>query len=107
VDYELRIDGDGVAGRATLTIDTLRDGWTRVEIPSGLVARDARVDGQPVPLVPGDPAALLIARAGRDGGDARDLAAAGGSAAASRSCCPRRAPRSRAPPSPCPAPASI
>src|SRR6185436_1493240 len=52
VDYDLRIDGDGVAGRATLTIDTLRDGWTRVEIPSGLVARDARVDGQPVPLVP-------------------------------------------------------
>jgi len=65
VDYDLRIDGDGVAGRATLTIDTLRDGWTRVEIPSGLMARDARVDGQPVPLLPGDPAALLIARAGR------------------------------------------
>jgi len=65
VDYELRIDGDGVAGRATLTIDTLRDGWTRVEIPSGLMARDARADGQPVPLLPGDPAALLVARAGR------------------------------------------
>src|ERR1044071_3855283 len=65
VDYDLRIDGDGVAGRATLTIDTLRDGWTRVEIPPGLMARDARVDGQPVPLLPGEPAALLIARAGR------------------------------------------
>ena len=65
VDYDLRIDGDGVAGRATLTIDSLREGWTRVEMPSGLMARDARVDGQPLPLLPGNPAALLIARAGR------------------------------------------
>jgi hypothetical protein len=78
VDYELRIDGDGVAGRATLTIDTLRDGWTRVEIPSGLVARDARVDGQ------AGAAGTRRSRGAADrarrarGGDARDLAAAGG-----------------------------
>jgi hypothetical protein len=65
VDYDLRLEGDAVAGRAVLTIDALRDGWTRVEIPSGLMARDARIDGQPVPLLPGTPAALLIARSGR------------------------------------------
>jgi hypothetical protein len=65
VDYDLRIDGDAVAGRAVLTIDALREGWTRVEIPSGLMARDARIDGQPVPLLAGEPAALLIARPGR------------------------------------------
>ena len=35
VDYDLRVDGDTVAGRALLTIDVLRDGWTRVQIPAG------------------------------------------------------------------------
>ena len=39
VDYDLRLDGDSVAGRALLTIDVLRDGWTRVQIPAGLMAR--------------------------------------------------------------------
>ncbi len=33
VDYELRVDGDAVTGRALLTIDVLRDGWTRVRSP--------------------------------------------------------------------------
>ena len=65
VDYDLRVDGDTIAGRAVLTIDTLRDGWTRVVIPASLMARDARLDGQPVPMASGDPAAILIARAGR------------------------------------------
>src|SRR5437870_5727926 len=51
VDYELRVDSDSVAGRALLTIDVLKDGWTRVQIPAGLKARDARLDGQPVSLV--------------------------------------------------------
>src|SRR5919112_1486291 len=58
VDYDLNIDpsaslgagGDTVAGRALLTIDVLREGWVKVPIPAGLMVRDARLDGQPVPL---------------------------------------------------------
>jgi hypothetical protein len=65
IDYELRVEGDTVAGRALLTIDALRDGWTRVEIPAGLMARDARLDGQPVAMRSGDRPAILIARSGR------------------------------------------
>jgi hypothetical protein len=65
VDYELRVDGDAVNGRARLTIDVLRDGWTRVQIPSGLLVRDARLDGQPVSLVGGASPHVLLSRAGR------------------------------------------
>jgi len=65
VDYELRADGESIAGRALLTIDVLRDGWTRVQIPAGLMVRDARLDGQPVSLVGGPPPHVLLSRAGR------------------------------------------
>ena len=43
----------------------LRDGWTRVQIPAGLMVRDARLDGQPVSLVEGPPPHVLLSRAGR------------------------------------------
>ena len=59
VDYDLRVDSDSIAGRALLTIDVLRDGWTRVQIPAGLMVRDARLDGQPVSLVEGPPPHVL------------------------------------------------
>jgi hypothetical protein len=52
VDYDLRINGDLAAGRATLTVDVLKDGWVRVPIPAGLLVREARVDGKLVSLVP-------------------------------------------------------
>lgn len=65
VDYELWIENDTIAGRAQLTIDVLRDGWTRVQIPAGLMARDARVDGRPVSLIEGPPPHVLLSRAGR------------------------------------------
>ena len=65
IDYDLHVEGDTVAGRAALTIDVLRDGWARVQIPSGLMVRDARLAGQPVPLVEGPPPYVLLARAGR------------------------------------------
>jgi hypothetical protein len=65
VDYDLSADGDSIAGRALLTIDVLRDGWTRVQIPAGLMVRDARLDGQPVSLVEGPPPHVLLSRAGR------------------------------------------
>ncbi|MGH9257747.1 MAG: hypothetical protein ACRD3C_24575 [Vicinamibacterales bacterium] len=65
IDYDLRIENDTVAGRALLTIDVLRDGWTRVQIPAGLMVRDAQLDGQPVPLVEGPPPHVILSRAGR------------------------------------------
>jgi len=52
VDYDLRIAGDLATGRATLTIDVLKDGWVRVPIPAGLMVREARLDGKLVSLVP-------------------------------------------------------
>src|SRR5213082_1592161 len=57
VDYDLRIDGGAASGgelasgRATLTIDVLKDGWVRVPIPAGLLVREARLDGKLVSLV--------------------------------------------------------
>jgi hypothetical protein len=65
VDYDLRVDGDAVTGRARLTIDVLRDVWTRVQIPSGLLVRDAQLDGQAVSLVGGPSPHVLLSRAGR------------------------------------------
>src|SRR5262245_26702296 len=46
VDYDLRLDGEAVAGRAMLAIDLLRDGWARIPIPPGLAVGDARIDGE-------------------------------------------------------------
>lgn len=51
VDYDLRITGDLATGRASLTVDVLKDGWVRVAIPSGLLVREARLDGKLVSLV--------------------------------------------------------
>src|SRR5256885_13242715 len=51
VDYELRIDGELASGRASLTVDVLKDGWVRVPVPAGLLGREARLDGQLVSLV--------------------------------------------------------
>ena len=65
IDYDLRVDGDTVSGRALLTIDVLTDGWARVQSPAGLMVRDARLDGQPVSLVEGPPPHVLLPRAGR------------------------------------------
>jgi hypothetical protein len=43
----------------------LRPGWTRVQIPPGLMVRDARLEGQPLPLVEGPPPHVLLSRQGR------------------------------------------
>jgi hypothetical protein len=53
VDYDLQIKRDIVTGRASLTIDVLKDGWVRVPIPATLLVREARLDGKLVSLVPG------------------------------------------------------
>jgi len=53
VDYDLRVAGELATGRANLTVDVLKDGWVRVPIPTGLLVREARLDGKLVSLVPG------------------------------------------------------
>ncbi|MFZ0731758.1 MAG: hypothetical protein WAM79_05495 [Candidatus Sulfotelmatobacter sp.] len=53
VDYDLKVAGDLAAGRANLTVDVLKDGWVRVPVPTGLLVREARLDGKLVSLVPG------------------------------------------------------
>lgn len=65
IDYELQIDNESVSGRALLTIDVLREGWTRVQIPAGLMVREARLGSQPVALIEGPPPHVLLSRAGR------------------------------------------
>jgi hypothetical protein len=71
VDYDLRVGGDLAAGRASLTVDVLKDGWVRVPVPAGLLVREARLDGKEVSLVPGDRAkggthlSALLSHAGR------------------------------------------
>ncbi len=53
VDYDLRVAGEVAAGRASLTVDVLKDGWVRVPVPAGLLVREARLDGKSISLVPG------------------------------------------------------
>jgi hypothetical protein len=77
VDYDLRINGEAAgagelaSGRATLTIDVLKDGWVRVPIPAGLLVREARLDGKLVSLVSsvggkgGNQLSALLSHAGR------------------------------------------
>lgn len=71
VEYELRVE-DGVAsGRATLTVDVLKQGMVRVPIPAGLLVRDARINGNPATLVPtsvangGTQLSAVLSRPGR------------------------------------------
>jgi hypothetical protein len=71
VDYDLHVNGDLAAGRASLTVDVLKDGWVRVPVPAGLLVREGRLDGRQISLVPGAPGkggthlAALLSHAGR------------------------------------------
>ena len=51
VDYDLKINGELASGEARLTVDVIKDSWVRVAIPTGLLVREARVDGKQVSLV--------------------------------------------------------
>jgi len=55
VDYDLRVDTDLASGRATLTVDVLKNGWVRVPIPAGLFVREAKLDGKSLSLAPPSP----------------------------------------------------
>jgi hypothetical protein len=70
VDYDLRADSDLVSGRATLTVDVLKNGWVRLPIPAGLFVREAKLDGKSLSLAtPSDPNAgqlsALLSHPGR------------------------------------------
>lgn len=68
VEYDLKVAGDAATGRARLHVDVLREGWVRVPAPSGLLVREARLDGRPLPLLGGDPKQppeALLSRTGR------------------------------------------
>src|SRR5580693_8794059 len=69
VDYDLQVTGDLAAGRASLTVDVMKDGWVRVPVPAGLLVREARLDGKLVSLVPGEKGgthlSALLSHAGR------------------------------------------
>jgi hypothetical protein len=65
VDYVLRVEPDAIVGQALLTVDVIRGGWTRVQIPPGLMVRDARLEGQPVSLIEGPPPHVLLSQTGR------------------------------------------
>ncbi len=67
VDYDLRISGETVTGQARLAIDVLKQGWASVQVPTGMLVRDARIDGRPTPLsvTDGNPARVLLSRTGR------------------------------------------
>ena len=65
VEYTLRATADTVSGEARLAIDVLKQGWVSVQVPSGLLVRDARLDGQRTALVAGTPPRVLISKPGR------------------------------------------
>ena len=69
VEYDLKVAGDAATGRARLHVDVLREGWVRVPAPSGLLVREARLDGRPLPLLlggdPKQPPEALLSRTGR------------------------------------------
>src|SRR5947209_3662099 len=51
VEYDLHASGDTISGQARLTIDVLKQGWAAVQVPSGMLVREARIDGRPTTLV--------------------------------------------------------
>src|SRR3990172_11965591 len=51
VEYDLRAGDQLVAGEVRLTVDVLKEGWIRVEVPSGLLVRASRLDGRPVSII--------------------------------------------------------
>jgi hypothetical protein len=65
VEYDLRANGDSASGEARLTVDVMKEGWVRVDIPPGLLVRAARLDGRAVPLIDEPTPHVLLSRSGR------------------------------------------
>ncbi|HEX6738131.1 MAG TPA: hypothetical protein VF310_07675 [Vicinamibacteria bacterium] len=62
VDYDLHVGRDAATGEARLTVDVLKEGWVRVPLPAGLLVREARLEGRPVPFLGEE---VLLGRTGR------------------------------------------
>ena len=60
IDYDLRVNNEVAIGKASLTVDVLKDGWVRVPIPAGLLVREAEMDGKPVALVAGEKGGMFV-----------------------------------------------
>lgn len=65
LDYDLRVAGESAVGEARITIDVLKDGWVSVAIPSGLLVREARLEGNPVSLIEAPAPHVLLSKTGR------------------------------------------
>ncbi|MGH9874971.1 MAG: hypothetical protein ACRD9S_21155, partial [Pyrinomonadaceae bacterium] len=71
IDYDLKVDGDLASGEARLTVDVIKNGWVQLALPTGLMVREAKLDGRQVTLVtrPADKgpggADLLLSKTGR------------------------------------------
>jgi hypothetical protein len=65
VEYDLRANADAIAGEARVMVDVLKDGWVRVDVPTGLLVRGARVDGRPVALIDKPAPHVLLSKPGR------------------------------------------
>ena len=59
MEYELRANADAIAGEARITVDVLKAGWVRVDMPAGLLVRARPRDGRPVALI-GTPAPHVL-----------------------------------------------
>lgn len=65
VEYDIRVVGESAVGEARMTVDVLKEGWVKVPIPSGLLVREARIDGRPLSLVEKPSPHVLLSRPGR------------------------------------------
>ena len=65
VEYDLRAGADAAAGEARLTVDVLKEGWVRVDVPPGLLVRTARVDGRTLPVIDAPAPHILLSKPGR------------------------------------------
>jgi hypothetical protein len=65
VEYELRVDGATAAGEARVTVDVLKEGWVRVDVPAGLMVRAARLDTRAIPIVQAPSPHVLLSKPGR------------------------------------------
>ena len=65
VEYELRVNGGTATGEARVTVDVLKEGWVRVEVPAGLLVRAARIDTRAIPIVQTPAPHVLLSKPGR------------------------------------------
>ena len=65
VEYELRANGGAASGEARVTVDVLKEGWVRVDVPAGLMVRAARIDNRPIPIVQAPSPHVLLSKPGR------------------------------------------